>query len=81
MKVFIFIWLGQFISLLGSRLTSFGLNVWTYEQTQSTTDFGLLVMCSSLTGLVVSPVIGVFVDQWSRRWTMIIKRWIMNCQT
>lgn len=72
MKVFIFIWLGQFISLLGSRLTSFGLNVWIYEQTQSTTDFGLLVICSSLTGLIASPVIGIFVDQWSRRWTMIV---------
>ncbi|MEO1377018.1 MAG: MFS transporter, partial [Cyanobacteria bacterium J06635_10] len=72
MKVFIFIWVGQFISLLGSRLTGFGLNVWIYEQTQSTTDFGLLVMCTSVTSLVVSPVTGFFVDRWNRRWTMIV---------
>ncbi|MEA5472296.1 MFS transporter [Spirulina sp. 06S082] len=72
MKTFIFIWLGQFLSLIGSRLTSFGLSVWLYEYTGSVTQFGLLVLCRSTAGLVFSPIAGVFVDRWDRRWTMII---------
>lgn len=72
MKVFIFIWIGQFLSLIGSRLTGFGLNVWIYQETGSVTLFGLLVFFNGLTSLITSPITGVFVDRWNRRWTMII---------
>ncbi len=72
MKVFIFIWSGQFLSLIGSRLTGFGLNVWIYQETGSVTLFGLLVFFNGLTSLITSPISGVFVDRWDRRWTMII---------
>ena len=72
MKVFIFIWTGQFLSLIGTRLTTFGLNVWIYQETGSVTVFGLLVFFNSLTGVITSPITGVFVDRWNRRWTMII---------
>ena len=71
-RVFLFVWIGQFVSLIGSRLTAFGLNIWIYQQTGSVTEFGLLILCGSLPGLLLSPVTGVFVDRWSRRWTMII---------
>jgi len=71
-RVFFLVWIGQCVSLIGSRLTAFGLNLWIYQQTGSVTNFGLLILCSSVPGLLLSPVTGVFVDRWSRRWTMIV---------
>ena len=72
MQTFIIILLGQFVSRVGSRLTSFALNIWIYEQSGSVSQLSLLLLCSSLPSLLISPVTGVFVDRWNRRWTMII---------
>ncbi|AOY81578.1 MFS transporter [Moorena producens JHB] len=72
MRIFIIIWIGQFLSLVGSRLTQFAFNVWLFQETGSVTQFGLLVLCGSLPSLLISPIAGGFVDRWSRRWTMII---------
>ncbi|NET44464.1 MFS transporter [Okeania sp. SIO2B3] len=72
MRIFIIIWIGQFLSLVGSRLTEFAFNVWLFQETGSVTQFGLLVLCGNLPSLLISPIAGGFVDRWSRRWTMII---------
>ncbi|NES90925.1 MFS transporter [Okeania sp. SIO2B9] len=72
MRIFIIIWIGQFLSLVGSRLTQFAFNVWLFQETGSVTQFGLLVLCGSLPSLLISPIAGGFVDRWSRRWTMVI---------
>ncbi|MGI2903880.1 MFS transporter [Tolypothrix sp. VBCCA 56010] len=72
MKVFILIWFGQLISLIGSNLTSFALGVRVYQNTGSVTQFALITMCAALPLVVVSPIAGTLVDRWSRRWTMIL---------
>lgn len=72
MGTFIFIWFGQVLSILGSSLTSFALSIWVYQRTNSTTQFALLLLSTTLPFILVSPVAGVFVDRWSRRWIMII---------
>jgi DHA3 family macrolide efflux protein-like MFS transporter len=72
MKVFIFIWFGQLISLIGSTLTSFALGVRVYQNTGSVTQFALITLCATLPLVVVSPIAGTLVDRWSRRWTMIL---------
>ncbi|QRO01826.1 MFS transporter [Archangium violaceum] len=64
------LWLGQLVSLLGSGLTSFSLGVWTYERTGSVTEFALITLCSVAPVVVLSPVAGVLVDRWDRRWVM-----------
>jgi len=38
MRLFIVIWFGQIISLIGSFLTSFALSIWVYQRTGSATD-------------------------------------------
>ena len=45
MTTFTVVWLGQFVSLLGSGLTSFALGVWVFEHTASITQFSLLGLC------------------------------------
>jgi MFS transporter, DHA3 family, macrolide efflux protein len=72
MSVFILIWVGQVLSLVGSRMTTFALSIWVYQHTNSITQFTLLILSTSLPGIIISPIAGVFVDRWSRRWIMII---------
>ncbi|MEA5617975.1 MFS transporter [Cronbergia sp. UHCC 0137] len=72
MTTFILIWFGQVLSLVGSRTTSFALSIWVYQHTNSITQFTLLILSTTLPGILISPIAGVFVDRWSRRWIMII---------
>jgi MFS family permease len=72
MSVFILIWFGQVLSLVGSRTTGFALSIWVYQHTNSTTQFTLLILSTTLPAILISPIAGVVVDRWSRRWIMII---------
>jgi MFS transporter, DHA3 family, macrolide efflux protein len=72
MRVFILIWFGQMVSLIGSGLTNFALGVWVYQQTGSVTQFALISLFTSLPTILISPVAGALVDRWPRRWVMII---------
>ncbi|HRC84019.1 MAG TPA: MFS transporter, partial [Thermoanaerobaculia bacterium] len=64
-------WLGQFISLVGSRFTNFAFGLWIYEQTNSATAFSTLIFVSGLPGILLAPVAGALVDRWDRRKVML----------
>jgi MFS transporter, DHA3 family, macrolide efflux protein len=72
MRVFILIWFGQLVSLIGSSLTDFALDIWVYQRTGSITQFSLMIISGSLPLIVVSPLAGVLADRWNRRWVMIL---------
>jgi len=72
MRVFIIVWLGQLVSLVGSGLTSFALGLWVYEQSGSVTQFALIGLFTALPNIVLSPLAGALVDRWDRRWAMIL---------
>jgi MFS transporter, DHA3 family, macrolide efflux protein len=69
--VFIVVWLGQLLSLLGSGLTSFVLGIWVYQQTGSITQFALISMFAQLPSVLLFPFTGVLADRWNRRWVML----------
>jgi len=70
--VFVVVWLGQLVSLVGSGLTSFALGLWVYERTGSVTLFALISLFAVLPGVVLSPLAGVLADRWDRRWVMAL---------
>ncbi|MEB3343185.1 MFS transporter [Okeania sp.] len=72
MQTFVFIWLGQVFSLLGSSLSEFALAVWVYQTTGSITHYALLSLFIHLPSIFISPFAGAMVDRWSRRWVMIV---------
>jgi MFS transporter, DHA3 family, macrolide efflux protein len=72
MRVFILIWFGQLVSLIGSSLTDFALGIWVYQRTGSITQFTLITISGALPLIVLSPLAGVLVDRWNRRWVMIL---------
>ncbi len=67
LKLFYFILFGQSISLLGSSLTGFALGVWVYQTSESVMDFTLILVASTLPGIVLGPFIGSWIDRLNRK--------------
>lgn len=80
-KVFILVWFGQLISLIGSGLTSFALGIWVYHRTGSVTNFALISLFTFLPSIVLLPLAGVFVDRWDRRSCMLLSDAGAACST
>jgi DHA3 family macrolide efflux protein-like MFS transporter len=72
MRTFYLIWSGQFISMLGSGLTSFALAVWIYQQSGQATPFALTLLFGNLPYILLSPLAGSLADRWNRRWIIIL---------
>lgn len=72
LAVFGAVWIGQLLSLVGSSLTLFALGVWIYKSTGSALEFGVILLCSTLPGIVISPLAGALVDRLSRRLVMLV---------
>ncbi|MEO1374974.1 MAG: MFS transporter [Cyanobacteria bacterium J06635_10] len=72
MSIFFVVWLGQLVSLSGSSITNFALDVWVYQQTGSVTQLSFLMLFTALPLVIISPFAGILVDHWNRRWVMIL---------
>ena len=72
MRTFLTIWTGQFISMLGSGLTSFAIGVWIFQQTGQAMPFALTVLFGNLPGLLLLPLAGSLADRWNRKALMIL---------
>jgi len=69
---FLWVWIGQVISLFGSSLSGFALGIWLYQTTGSASNFALTALCGVLPQMLVSPLAGGLVDRYSRRRMMIL---------
>ena len=72
MKVFLAVWAGQFVSLVGTALTGFALSIWVYQETGSATKLSFVLLSSQLPQILFTPIAGALVDRWDRRWAMIV---------
>jgi MFS transporter, DHA3 family, macrolide efflux protein len=74
-KMFLLIWAGQFISVIGTSLTSFALGFWVLTESGSVTQFSMIILSLVLPTIIVSPFAGVIIDRFSRKKLMILS----NC--
>lgn len=72
MKNFLIIWVGEFLSTIGSGLTAFGLGVYVYQQTGMATATALVSLLALLPTVLLEPVAGVLADRYDRRMMMIL---------
>src|SRR3954467_8648326 len=72
MRTYTAVWFGQMVSLIGTALTDFGVGVWIYQKTGSATPFAMILLCTVVPGILVSPVAGALADRWDRRRTMVL---------
>jgi DHA3 family macrolide efflux protein-like MFS transporter len=64
---FILLWQGQFVSQAGVQIAYVGTMLWVYAATGSATFMGLLLMASSIPGVILGPIGGTFADRYSRK--------------
>jgi MFS transporter, DHA3 family, macrolide efflux protein len=72
MGTFVFIWIGQTISMLGSGMTQFALTIWAYQVTGSATALALVAFFSYAPTVLISPLAGALVDRWNRKLVMML---------
>lgn len=68
---FIIIWTGQLFSILSSSIAQFAIVLWISLKTESAEVLAFATIAALLPQIVIGPFAGVFVDRWSRKWTMI----------
>ncbi len=72
MRKFILLWIGEFISAIGSGLTSFGLGIYVYQLTGNATAMSLVTLLAFFPGLILGAPAGVLADRYDRRLLMLI---------
>lgn len=64
--------LGQFVSQLGSKMTSFALIIWSFEQSGSVLSTSALTICWTIPSVTLSFLAGSFIDRWDKKKIMLI---------
>jgi DHA3 family macrolide efflux protein-like MFS transporter len=72
MKAFWVVWVGQLVSLISTSMVNFGLTLWAYEETGLATALALVAVFSMVPLIVLSPISGVIVDRFDRKFMMIV---------
>ncbi len=75
-KTFLWLWLGQLISNLGTQTTLYGIGLWFFAKTQHLADFALVALSVQIARIIVLPLIGNQVAAWPRRRVMLISNGI-----
>lgn len=69
---FTIIWLGQFVSYIGTGMTRFATTVWAYEQTGQASALALVGFFSFAPLIIMTPFAGALVDRWNRKLVMVL---------
>ena len=72
LKVFLWVWLGQLISGIGTQLTLFAMGVFVYQKSQSVSQFAWMILAIYLPPILLTPIAGYLADHYHRRWIMIL---------
>ncbi|MBD2078963.1 MFS transporter [Leptolyngbya sp. FACHB-17] len=72
MRTFIIFWFGQLVSTIGTYMTGFALELWTWETTGSATPLALIGFFFQVPRIVINLVSGVIVDRFNRKYLMLL---------
>jgi MFS family permease len=70
--VFVRVWFGQLLSLLGSTMTRFALTIYVWQMTGEATPVVLIGVFAALPAAVISLWAGVLVDRWNRKRVLML---------
>lgn len=71
-SIFLIVWTGQAISLLGSAMTWFAFTIWAWQATEQATTLALVEFFLFGPILLLSPLAGALVDRWNRKLILIV---------
>ena len=69
---FLFIMLGQALSIFGSTLTSFALAVWSYQTTASVGNYALVFFAVTISTALLAPFAGSLVDGRDKKQVLLL---------
>ncbi|HKY34945.1 MAG TPA: MFS transporter [Polyangiaceae bacterium] len=72
MARFLAIWFGQVIAGCGANLATFCLGIWLYRQSESVTQFSLLLFFHTVPVVLLAGAAGRAADRWNQRRTLMI---------
>lgn len=72
MRGFTLVWVGQFLSFLGTGMTNFALTIWAWKATGTATTLALVALFNIAPSILASPVAGALVDRWNRKLVMML---------
>ncbi len=71
-KGFMLMSFGQFISMVGSSMTQFGLSIWIWKTTGNATPFSIITTLFFIPNLIFSPIAGALIDRWPIKRSLIL---------
>ena len=72
MRAYVIVWAGQLVSLIGSTMTAFGMDVWVFQKSGSVALLGLMLALGVLPFALVSPFTGSLVDRWGAKRSLVV---------
>lgn len=72
LKSFLFLWVTQSFSALGSAMTNFALVIWLYGQSGSALTTAMLTVCSYAPYVLMSIFAGAVSDKWNKKAVMLV---------
>jgi len=69
---FFVVWTGQFVSTVGTLMTSMALTFWAFDVTGRATELGLMFFFTFGPRLIFMPIAGALLDRWNRKKLLII---------
>jgi MFS family permease len=65
------LWIGQFVSVIGDKINQIAMAMMVYAVTGSMFQMGIMLGVTLLPAALFGLIAGVYVDRWDRRFTMI----------
>ena len=69
---FVFIWSGQFLSQVGTLMTSLALIFWAYDLTGRATELALMAFFTLGPRVLFGPLAGALIDRWKRKTVLLL---------
>lgn len=77
-RPFFHLWLAQFVSQSGDYVFQVALFWLALSLTHSAFAVGVVVASSILPGVLLGPILGVYIDRWNRRRTLIVTEVVLG---
>ena len=71
-KTFTVIWSGQLVSILSRAVVSYAVIFWMSLETESAEVLALAAIAGILPQSLLGPFVGIYIDRWDRKRTMIL---------
>ena len=67
LRPFVTLWIGQFISIIGSEVTDFAITIWAWEITGKATPLSLILLFNKIPSIIAAIFAGTIVDRYNRK--------------